>query len=202
MVKREPKRSVLIVFFAVWTVSCSRNPTPVPAEKPELYSPVEGSLGFEVDSVGNSDQILVGSYTSTGKTAKFRIELDEPRLSGNASFPMFFGKGKFVAEQGSESDSFVSDLAKVLEARKLPKKTRRSATLPFEYVVLGRNQSRSNEGGFADSPTGHWTLLKLFFGDDQGEVYLNYNLAIKKGEFSIKDPDYGDYIVSELSKVL
>jgi hypothetical protein len=196
------KRLFPFVFVTVWAVSCSHNSKPLPAEKPETYSPVEGSLGFEVNAVGNSDRVLLGSYSSNGKTAKFRIELDEPTLSRNANLPIFFGKGKFVVEPGSEPEGFISDLAEVLEARKLPNGVRRSPTLPFEYAVLGRNQSRSNEGGFADSPGGHWTLLKLFFGDDQGEVYLNFNLAIKKPEFSIKDPDYGDYVIGELAKML
>jgi hypothetical protein len=44
--------------------------------------------------------------------------------------------------------------------------------------------------------------MKLFFGDDQGEVYLNFSPMLNKAEFSIKDPDYGDFVIAELAKVL
>jgi len=83
---------------------------------------------------------------------------------------MSFGKGRFLAEPGSEPESFLADLAKVLEAKKTPQKASRSATLAFEYVILGEKQSRSKGGSFSDSSSGDWTSLKLFLGDDQGEV--------------------------------
>jgi hypothetical protein len=112
------------------------------------------------------------------------------------------GKGRFIAEPGSEPEFFLADLAKVLEAKKTPTRTLRVAALPFEYVILGEKQSRSKDGSFNDSPSGDWTVMKLFFGDDQREVYLNFSPARNKAEFSIKDEDYGDFVVSELAKVL
>jgi len=46
--------------------------------------------------------------------------------------------------------------------------------------------------------------MKLFIGegDQEGEVFLNTNLVIKKGQFSIKDPDYGDAVLAQLARVL
>ena len=115
---------------------------------------------------------------------------------------MSFGKGRFLAEPGSKPESFLADLEKVLEAKKLPMKASRSVTLPFEYVILGEKQSRSKDGSFSDSPSGDWTSMKLFLGDDQGEVYVNFSPMLNKAEFSIKDEDYGDFVIAELSKVL
>jgi len=39
-------------------------------------------------------------------------------------------------------------------------------------------------------------------GDGSSEVFLNLNPALGKGEFSIKDPEYGDGVLQELAKVL
>jgi hypothetical protein len=46
--------------------------------------------------------------------------------------------------------------------------------------------------------------VKIFLpkGGDDGEVFLNFDAVLGKGEFSIKDSDYGDYLLRELAKVL
>jgi hypothetical protein len=195
-------RLPLIVFLVLNCVACSRNSQSPQPPKVEPYSITEGSIGFDIRPGGQPGGPLVASYTSRGKTATFRIELDPPKPSKNTDFPMSSGKGRFLAEPGSDPESFLADLAEVLEARKIPKKSSRSATLPFEYVILGQKQFRSKDGSFNDSPGGDWTALKLFFGDDQGEVYLNFSPTLNKAEFSIKDPDYGDFLIAEFAKVL
>lgn len=168
-------------------------------EKPteaETYIADPDSLGFDIDQV-HKDSEFIATYSAHGKTASFRIQLDPPSPTAK-SFAV--GKGRFLPEPGSESAAILTDLAKVLEAKKLPKKVARATSVSFEYVILGENMSKG-KNGFGDSP-GHWSMLKLFFGNDDAELFLNLNQAIKKGEFSIKDPDYGDYLVVELAKVL
>lgn len=115
---------------------------------------------------------------------------------------MSSGHGKFVSLPGSDAAVFVADLARALQARKAPSNVKRVDALAFDYVILGENQSRSRDGGFSDSPKGDWTATKIFLGDDQGEVFLNLNPTSKKAEFSIKDSEYGDFVVAELAKVL
>jgi hypothetical protein len=46
--------------------------------------------------------------------------------------------------------------------------------------------------------------LKLIFGDGdrESEIFLHINACIKKGQFSMKDPGYGDLALAELAKVL
>jgi hypothetical protein len=39
-------------------------------------------------------------------------------------------------------------------------------------------------------------------GDQESEVFLNIHPAIRKGQFSMKDPDYGDLVLKELAQVL
>jgi len=61
-----------------------------------------------------------------------------------------------------------------------------------------------DSGGFSEKPRGSWTAMKIFLeaGDQEGEVFLNLNPELGKGEFSIKDEDYGDFVVAQLAKVL
>jgi hypothetical protein len=69
-------------------------------------------------------------------------------------------------------------------------------------VILARNQTRSSDGGFSARPDGDWIAMKIFLSGDQGEVFFNLNPVLGKAEFSIKDPDYGDFVIGELAKVL
>ena len=43
---------------------------------------------------------------------------------------------------------------------------------------------------------------EAFFSGDEGEVFLNLAPALGKAEFSIKDSDYGNFVVGQLAKVL
>jgi hypothetical protein len=76
--------------------------------------------------------------------------------------------------------------------------------LAFTYVNLGDNLSQAPGGGFNARPPGDWTAIKIFIGEgeQEAEVFINFNTAIGKGQFSIKDPDYGDLVLKQLAKVL
>jgi len=188
---------ILILFFSI---ACSRNATTPPEQGAEPIA--NESLAFDISAVNQQPQQWLATYTSNGKTAKFRIELGATKDSGDKIQQMSFGKGKFLREPGSEPEGFLIDLGKVLEATKVPKRVQKSDSLQFEYVILGRSQSRSREDSFADSPAGDWTVTKIFLGDDEGEVFFNFNPVVKKAEFSIKDSGYGNFVIAELSKVL
>jgi hypothetical protein len=114
------------------------------------------------------------------------------------------GEGKFVAEPGSDASVLLADLMKALQAKKLPAKVKRVSNLPFVFVSLGRNNSQAPDGGFNTNPTGNWTPMKIFIGEGEheGDVFLNLNPFIKKGQFSIKDSDYGDIVLARLAQVL
>lgn len=110
-------------------------------------------------------------------------------------FPIKAGEGRFVAEAGSDASIILADLQKALEAKKLPELGPRSTSLSFTFVNLGDNQSQAAGGGFSGKPSGNRTAMKIFIGDgdQEAEVYLNFNLfnlVMNKGQFSMKDPDY------------
>ena len=189
----------LLVLFMI--VSGQSN---APAESP--YVSAAGSVGFDVKLVrGPADPkqptLWLATHKSKGHLAVFRVELDRTTKSSGAPMPMAFGKGRFLAEPGSDSTALIQSLKKALQAKALPAKPRRVTELPFEYAVLGRGDHREPDGSFDSTKKGTWIALKLFFGD-KGEVFLNLNPVTGKGEFSIKDSDYGNYVVSRLAQVL
>jgi hypothetical protein len=81
-----------------------------------------------------------GWRPSKGKTARFRIELgsaNEAAAEDSKDFSFKFGKGRFVAEQGSDASFLLMDLRQALISKTLPINVNRSATVPFTFVNLG-----------------------------------------------------------------
>jgi|HubBroStandDraft_5_1064220.scaffolds.fasta_scaffold159345_2 hypothetical protein len=206
MARIDAAQMFLGIALVVSLAACSRD-SPKPSDiKAEGSGPYDGAIAFELTPVGNGSgpRQWLASYASAGKTAKFRIELG-PGHSGDAedkAFRVSFGKGRFLSEPGSDASVFLVDLKKALEAKTVPNKVERVAVLPFEFVILGENQSRTPDGGFNTKPPGDWMAMKIFLAGGEGEVFLNLNPATNKAEFSIKDADYGDIVMAELAKVV
>ena len=91
-----------------------------------------------------------------------------------------------------------------IAAQALPSKARRLESLPFTFVNIGENLSQAANGGFNAEPPGNWTAIKIFIGEGEkeAELFLNINEVSGKGQFSTKDPDYGDLALAQLAKVL
>ena len=191
-------------------MTACQSPSVRPKEQiAEHYISDPGSVGFDIEPVqpDSSSQQWVATYSSQGKIAKFRIELGATKpLSDKESrdFDIEQGEGSFIAEPGSDASILLADLKKALEAKKLPSKVQRVRSLPFTFVSLGKNQSQASDGGFNAKPPGNWTPMKIFIGEgeQEGDVFLNLNPVIKKGQFSIKDADYGDTVLAQLARVL
>jgi len=131
------------------------------------------------------------------------VEFSEGSTS-QEQFPITQIDGKFVAVKGSDDSVLLEDLRKVLQAPHPALKSRKVLELPFEGVILGRNYSKDAVSGYSAKPAGNWTVMKIFLprGGDDGEVFLNIDPIDGTGEFSIKDSDYGDYVLNALAKVL
>ena len=95
-------------------------------------------------------------------------------------------------------------LARALEAKHVPAHIQRASQLPFTYVILGEKNSQASGGGFSAEPPGNWTATKIFIGDgeDEAEVFFNFNSVSGKAQFSEKDVDYGDVVLAKLATVL
>jgi hypothetical protein len=204
MARINATRVVLSVALLVSLAACSRNSDKPKDRQVEANAPAEGTVAFAispVESAGGSRQ-WVATYAAGGKIAKFRIELGPSKADGDKKFPISSGSGRFVREPGSDPNVFLADLKKALEAKTVPSKVEKVVSLPFEFVILGENQSRSSDGGFSDKPPGDWMAMKIFLAGGEGEVFLNLNPVTNKAEFSIKDADYGDVVLAELAKIL
>ena len=175
-----------------------------PVAEPQVPAVGAGWLMFSLRAAdatsSDSTRRYQAAYVAEGKTARFEIELAAARPSGQ--LPFAFTKGKFIAMPNSDASNMLIALKKTLEAKTIPSNSERVAELPFRAVVLGEHVSHSSNGGFAVKPPGNWTCIKLFLGDGAAEVFLDLNPVLGKGEFYIKDPEYGDAVLQELSKVL
>jgi hypothetical protein len=196
-------------FGSIVLFGCNLSPTGTQDPVAERYIPVPGSVGFDIEQLpsGGSAQRWLATYLSKGKTAKFRIELGPPRVledKESKDFDIKQGEGRLLAEPGSDASVLLADLKNALEAKKFPEQVQRARELPFVFVSFGENQSQASGGGFNASPPGHWTPIKLFIGkgEQEGQAFLSLNPVIKKGQFSIKDPDYGDIVLAQLARVL
>ena len=153
--------------------------------------------------IASTAQLYECMYQARGKTAQFRLELNYGPLEGK-DFPVASAHGRFIAVSGSDDSELLQALKAALMAKVVPAKVIRANELAFDGVVLGDKLSENATGGYSDKPPGNWIMLKLFLpkdGDD-GEVFLIINPVLNKGEFSMKDEDYGDFVIAELAKVL
>jgi hypothetical protein len=200
-----------LVILLIFTMACNRPAPEAQVKSTETYLVSTNAVGFQISPLPseNGYNRWFATYAAGGKTAKFIIELAQEQTQDDTDkqFVIKFGKGRFVTQPGSDASVLLADLKKALEAKKLPSRVPRSATLPFTFANIGENMSQSGDGGFSVKPAGNWTAIKLFLGEgekeeDVGEVFLNLNPTIRMGEFSIKDPDYGDLVVAQLAKVL
>jgi len=198
-----------LAILVLITSGCTRPATKTQLAQADSYVSDSGSVGFDISSPKgeNGSLRIQATYHSQGKLAKFAIEFGPTRNIEGKDFkngPTGTGQGRFVAESGSDASVLLADLQKALEAKAIPSKVQRVQALPFTFVNLGDNLSQAPGGGFNTNPPGRWTAIKIFIGEgeQEGEVFLNFNPAIGKGQFSIKDVDYGDIVLKQLATVL
>jgi hypothetical protein len=204
-------RSVLACLIgSTFLIGACNRPSQKPSDRiQEQYIPVPGAVAFDIEPLpgGNGSTRWLATYSSQGKTARFEIELGPASAiddKESKAFDVKSGKGKLIAVQQSDASVLLADLKRALEAKVIPANVQRADSLSFEFVSLGEHESQATDGGFAAKPPGNWTPMKVFLGEgeEEGDVFLNLNPVIKKGQFSIKDPDYGDIVLRQLARVL
>ena len=154
-------------------------------------------------SRSDNSQLFDCTYQARGTTARFRIQISLGEMSGK-DFPTASATGKFFSVPQSSDANLLLDLEASLDAKHAVNFSHKIPELAFDAVVLGERQSKNPSEGFSSKPPGDWVVTKIFLpkGGDDGEVFFNFNSVLGKGEFSIKDSDYGDYVLGELAKVL
>lgn len=192
------------VLLATQILLGCQNSRPV-VKEPTVPTIGKGWLDFDLKTltpVTPATELYEGTYSSNGKTARFQIEFQMGKPSGE--FRISFGKGRIIAVPGSDSSELLQQLKKTFEATKLPSSVVRTQSISFDVAQLGDKQSHSLDGGFFSNPPGNWRPIKIFLGEENtySECFLNINTVLHKGEFSIKDPEYGNDLIGELAKVL
>ena len=144
----------------VCAASCKRPAKEIQVRIAEPYLTDDGSVGFDIEPVTTESGATqwLANYTSQGKTARFRIQFGSAKpVAGDVprGISLETGEGQFLAETGSDSSVLLADLKKALQAKSLPKKVRRVATLDFTFVSLGHGFSQAPGGGFNTTPPGN-----------------------------------------------
>ena len=199
----------LAILFCLSAVACGPKPKTEPQPRTETEPVAEplvpdvgdGWLSFELQGPEEhaNTTLYHAFYRTEGNVARFDFELNtKPPSADGLEF------GRFIAVPGSDSSVLLRNLKRTLQAKKLPSNTQRASELPFAFIVLGNDLSHGIDGGMSPDPRGHWTAMKLFIGHetDDSEVFLNFNATLHKGEFSIKDAEYGDTLLRYLAGVL
>ena len=192
--------------FVLLLASCSRRESGIVTEP---YLPDEASVAFELEPLqgANGSQEWLGIYASQGRVARFIIAFGPATASdikAGQDFNIKSGEGRFIPEAGSDSSVLLAELRKALQAKTQHQPAPAKTSVVFTFANIGENLSQAPGGGFGTKPPGNWTALKIFLGegDQEGEMFLNLNPKARKGQFSMKDPDYGDLVLGELAKVL
>lgn len=181
-------------------LSCQK-PAAAPAE--ETYTPTGDSVGLDILRLGSPDgspRWMVTYTNQDGNSTKFDVELNQSSGDSGAA-AADSGKGSFTTEVGSNPIPLLDALQKALHAKRRPTSAVKVDKLAFTYVTLGDHLVRSADGNFHADTGGNWTRTKIFLANDRAEVYFNFNPAIHKAEFAMKDPGYGDLVIQELAKV-
>jgi len=206
----------LLLIITITLGSCYRKSTEIKEANQSIAKqhgiPEEpGSVFFRIARIDTNSEKegtinrWLATHEKDGKIAKFQIELTLKALSTDSPFTI--STGAFCREEDSSSSIFLKELAKALEAKKIKPTRRRIEKLIFTVAIIGMNLSRGTgkdmyAGAFISEPKGDWIATKVFVADGEGEFFLNLNPVLGIGEIAIKDPDYGNIVFKELSKII
>ena len=159
-----------------------------PSKAPPFH--VSGSEGWTFFDATTSDGVPFG----------FGFEKPNPSAS-----PFAFGKVMLTAPDGATGKRLVATFARVFHG-KIP--AERTATpiepKPTSAAFLAIDAQKSQGGGGFAGAGGGWYATKLFLQKSgiEAEVFFNFSLHDRTGEFSEKDPDYADGMVAFLADEL
>ncbi len=151
-----------------------------------------------------------GSWTffdaETSDGALFGFGYDDPQSVGAAAptGAPTFGKVVLTVPDAAAGKRLVETFGRAFKGPVPPEGAGRPLRpRPFTAAFLARGARRSPGGGFSGRGGG-WTATKLFLQRDdlEAEVFFNFDLGQKKGEFSEKDASYATPMVAWLAAEL
>jgi hypothetical protein len=163
-------------------------------QKPSADAPyhIEGGEWTFFDCQASSDPKVVFTAGSASKSI-------------DGGVPSAWGKAVFIVKDREAGARFVELFSRAF-AGKLPPPVNHAHVpkpLSITTAILGYNLDRERKGGFS-STAGGWTATKWFPEHDglSGEVFFNFNLDKRQGEFSEKDTDYADDLAAIFAAAL
>jgi len=124
-------------------------------------------------------------------------------LTTGNKISMDWGEAILAAPDSNSAELFLKSLSGAFH-QQLPKRRmgHPQGFFKMRTAVFGSNLNRIKEGGF--SGKGNWSATKWFLEEDgrEAEVFFNFSIADKQAEFSEKDPDYREDLVSLLTTAL
>ncbi len=150
---------------------------------------------------GEGDWTFFDCLTTTPSSAHFTIGVHTKTVDGH---PFEWGEATLNLTDRNEGTRLLDCLSAAFKQKPPPDRTRQPLEAwKFATTVLGEGMKRSPEGGFSGHGGG-WSATKWFLQRDgfEAEVFFNYDLTEMKGEFSEKDPDYREDLLSVMAIVL
>ena len=195
---------IFALFSAVFTArgcSTSRRES-LPSDQPGSFAITEVE---SKETPEGTQKAWRATSREGGEPFAFRLEMLLKVPSGK--LPVAFSMGAIIREQAADGTRFLRDVARGIAAQsEVPTNTERHDRLDFSTAILGTSLSREAGdqligGKFSSSKPGNWMAFKLYLADGEGEVYLNLDPVSGQGEFTTKDPEYGEVVLRELAHV-
>jgi len=200
--------------------SLSRSKKPQRSEELQVIAPAQrsleepadeewGELPFKIAAVYENQCItkVVPYHVEGGDWTFFDCQVQDSEpvqftvgvQNGQRSQNFSWGKAFIVVSDHKAGEQFVASLARAFHDDVPPMPTIRTPIEPLEIstAILGEDLQRgasddSTVSGGYSGVGGGWTATKWFPAHEgkEAEVFFNYSLSKKMGEFSEKDPDY------------
>lgn len=223
------RHRLCLLFVTLLFTGCGKTPMPQSPTNSERKQPPQAELRigddqdetrhlpFKITAVHEKRRPSVAApfHTAGGEWTFFDCQASsDPKVSFTVgvlskssarNVPIAWGKAILIVRDREAGARFVELFSKVFTG-KLPTPVKRAyepGPLSIRTAILGHNMHREKQGGFSGE-AGGWAATKWFPEHDgeSGEVYFNYDLSNREGEFSEKDAEYADPLVALFASAL
>jgi hypothetical protein len=148
--------------------------------------------------VDGGDWIFFDCRTAQPRAAMFTVGVHPKSAKGGQ---IAWGEATIQVPNRDEGVKLVEQMSNAFQQKSPPlREPQALQAWKFNTVVLGEGMKREPQGGFSPE-RGDWSATKWFLERDgfSAEVFFNYSLKERKGEFSEKDPEYREHLLAALA---
>ena len=157
-------------------------------------------------STGPTERYVL-AYASGPDTCRVLFAFDTIGRSAEGT-PYRFVPASLTHRADCRPRALLNALAVAHGLKQVPPSGPHVNVLRLDAALFGTHLARGNitrdviAGEFTFARPGSWTVLKLFFGDDEAELFLALDPASGRADLLVKDPDYGEPLLRELGRIL